>query len=403
MYLEVYDGITLNRVDVIKTYTFVQYTDYFNDVGTFSVKVPVTETSLRYLRIRGNMILFEKLGRKLIMGIIDYVHKQGIASATVEIKGYLLPVLLSYRVIMRTFRLNGSVFEIQRYLIGTHFIEPTDQRRKVNEMKLDSTFPASSAQVNYCKTGDDVLKAIIDLNDTYNYGFSLTPEIAKYDSQHDTPQNITGFIFEQHIPVDRSVGNAGGVDPVIFDMNLFNLEDIDYEIDCTKLKSIAIVAGEDKGENRKIVEVGDETLSDRNRIELYVDARDIQKEIAQEDQAQTGTIETDENGEQYIVLDDPPKEELSDEEYEEMLHERGLEKLRENLGFDTFNATVHADSNNTFVYGVDYNNGDTVTVYDRQIQAKIDIQIKGVTRSLTEQGEVTDLIFSDKNYKVTMM
>jgi len=403
MYLEVYDGITLNRVDVIKTYTFVQYTDYFNDVGTFSVKVPVTETSLKYLRIRGNMILFEKLGRKLIMGVIDYVHKQGIASATVEIKGYLLPVLLSYRVIMKTFRLSGSVFEIQRYLIGTHFIEPTDERRKMPEMKLDSTFPSTSANINYCKTGDDILTAIIDMNDSYNYGFSLTPEIAKYDSQTDTPQNITGFIFEQHIPVDRSVGNAGGVDPVVFDMNLFNLEDIDYEIDCTRLKSIAIVAGEDKGENRKIVEVGDATLSNRNRIELYVDARDIQKEITTDEQSQTGTIETDEDGNQYIVIDDPPKEQMTDEEYEEMLHQRGLEKLKDNLGFDTFNATVHADSNNTFVYGVDYVNGDTVTIYDRQINAKIDIQIKGVTRSLTEDGVVTDLIFSDKNYKVTML
>ncbi len=403
MLLEVYDGITLNRVDIIKTFTFVQYTDYFNDVGTFSVKVPVTETSLKYLRIRGNMILFEKLGRKLIMGIIDYVRKENIENATVEIKGYLLPTLLSYRVIYRTVRLTGKVFDIQRYLVQSNFITPTEEVRKMDEMKLDATYPSVSETVNFCETGEEILDVIKGLNEPYHYGFSLVPEIAKYDSEHDTPQSITGFIFEQHIPVDRSVGNASGVDPVIFDMQLFNVEDLSYEINCTGLKTIAVVAGEDSGENRKIVEVGDLTLSNRNRIELYVDARDVQSEVKEEDADETGTIEVDENDVPYVEPEEPPVTTISDEEYEEMLRERGLEKLREKLSSDSFEATVHTDTNNSFIYGENYVNGDIVTVYDRQIRAKVDIQISGVTRSLTENGLITDLIFSSTNYKVTMM
>lgn len=91
---------------------------------------------------------------------------------------------------------------------------------------------------------------------------------------------------------------------------------------------------------------------------------------------------------------------MTEEQYYQTLQERGMEKLKEASVVDNFEATVFTDTNNSFVYGRDYQLGDFVSVIDRQLNIRIDAQIKGVTRSLTETGEVTDLIFANNNFRV---
>jgi hypothetical protein len=86
----------------------------------------------------------------------------------------------------------------------------------------------------------------------------------------------------------------------------------------------------------------------------------------------------------------------TDEEYEQMLGERGLEKLEENVAQYAFEATVFTETNNSFVYGRDYKNGDYVTVIDRNLGMAVGVQITGVTKSLTETGEILDLIFGNQ-------
>lgn len=89
---------------------------------------------------------------------------------------------------------------------------------------------------------------------------------------------------------------------------------------------------------------------------------------------------------------------MTEEQYKQNLYERGLEKLKENSVTDNFEATVFTDTNNSFKFGEDYFNGDYVSVIDRQLNIRVDVQIKGFTRSLTETGEVTDLIFANENF-----
>lgn len=91
---------------------------------------------------------------------------------------------------------------------------------------------------------------------------------------------------------------------------------------------------------------------------------------------------------------------MTEEEYYEALQQRGMEKLKEASVVDNFEATVFTDTNNSFKYGRDYKNGDFVSIIDRQLGIRINAQIKGVTRSLTETGEVTDLIFANNNFEV---
>ena len=284
MLLEVYDKNTLNRVDIIRTYTFVQYTDYFNDVGTFSVKVPVSEKSLQYLLVEGNYILFEKLGDKLIMGIIKYFHKEGVETPTVEVKGYLLPHILTYRCFERTYQKTGRVFDIQRDFVTKFIINPDDLRRRIDMFLLSSEYDTNTEEINYCQTGSNLAESIREMNEPYRYGFGVVPVIAKYNPTTDRPQNLSGMVLEQYSPVDHRVGNTAGNDPVIFDTELNNVENIVYEIDATKAKTLAVVAGEDSGDDRKVVEVGDTDAVGLDRNELYVDARDVQMKEEEADE-----------------------------------------------------------------------------------------------------------------------
>lgn len=92
---------------------------------------------------------------------------------------------------------------------------------------------------------------------------------------------------------------------------------------------------------------------------------------------------------------------MTEEQYYQTLYERGLERLQQASVTDNFEASVFTDTNNSFKYGTDYQNGDIVSVIDRQLGIRIDAQIRGVTRSLTqERGEITDLIFSNSNFDV---
>lgn len=500
MLLEIYDKNTLDRVDIIRTYTFVQYTDYFNDIGTFQITVPITEKSLQYLMIAGNFILFEKLGDKFVMGIIKYFHSENISTPTVQIKGYLLKHLLSYRTFQKTFRLKDKVFEVQRHFVQNFFINSEDFRRRMNLMMVSDNYDHNTEEVNFCKTGSDCAEVIKEMNEPYHYGFDLVPAIAKYDPLTERNQNIMAIVFEQYVPVDRTVGNQSGNDPVIFDTELHNVENLMYELNSTKAKTVAIVAGEDKGEDRKTIEVGDTELTDMERIELYVDARDLQKQDAEEleyksfemfgdgtrqvvwnsasatslqnvqitkftingnisaesvgeqssnlsfclvpylggvaypdiaivnETIEAGSIvnfdfdiscNAEDNGLEYydsfalicvtdnnvkfmsgatLYVESVPAQShaTTDEEYAEMLTERGREKLKENSVEYDFEATVYTGTNNSFKYGVNYNNGDYVTVVNRNLGMAVKVQIVGVTKSLTEKGEILDLIFGNR-------
>lgn len=500
MLLEVYDKNTMDRVDIIHTFTFVQYTDYFNDVGTFSVTVPITEKSLPYLMTIGNFILFEKLGDKFIMGVIKYFHSENISTPTVEVKGYMLSHILSYRCFQKTMRVKDKIFDVQRKFVDEFFINADDFRRRISLLQLSDDYDHNTVEVNFCETGNDCADVIRDMNTPYRYGYALVPIIEKYNPSTGRNQNITGIVFEQYIPTDHTVGNPDDNDPVMFDTDLNNVENLMYEIDSTKAKTVAIVAGEDKGEDRKIVEVGDTELTDMDRIELYVDARDIQKQEADEinystsEMSGTGSAQvvwnsasvsslqnvqitkftingnvsaknsneevanfkfylipyvgnvaypqiilaeegveangvvnynfditvnaSDDNVDYYtsfvlycltarnvdyksggeLFVDSVPAQQhaTTDEEYAEMLSARGAEKLKGNMIDYDFEATVFTQTNNSFQYGIDYKNGDYVTVVNRNLGMAVKVQIVGVTKSLTERGEILDLLFGNR-------
>lgn len=362
MNLEIYDKTTLNRINIIRTFVIVQYTDYFNDIGTFLLKVPFTDKAKDDLMVHGNYIYFEE-GK---MGIIKYFKAEPYNSSILEVRGFLIKHILSYRSILSTKTYNGELFEIERQIVSDFFISNSDNRRNISLVTLDTNYPETES-TSFQNTGAKVSDILSGLNDDLKYGYDLVPVITDFDSEEQNA-NISAFKFKTKKYADKSINNIQGNDVVLFSSNLNNISTFSYENDESEYCNVAVVAGEGEGSERTIVETGATIASGIDRIELYVDARDLQSET------ESGTT-------------------LTEAQYQEVLKNRGKEKLGDNAKYENAEAEVILNGNNSFVFGIDFMLGDIVTLEDDTLGIMVDVQITGITRTLTQEGDFTEPIF----------
>lgn len=107
-------------------------------------------------------------------------------------------------------------------------------------------------------------------------------------------------------------------------------------------------------------------ISGLERREIYVDARDLQS-------------------------DTDPEKPMTLAEYVEALANRGREKLSDQQLVQSFSATVRT-LDPTYVYGVDFFLGDTITVTDERLGLSVSALVEGVERSIGKNGE--DLVLT---------
>ena len=369
MLLEIFYMKTMERVGMIKTCKFAQYQDVFCGIGTFSITVPISEESLRLLK-KGYLILFEEDK----MGIIRYRKKSTSSESDVEIKGFLLNKMLEWRSFLLTKSFKGTVTEIARTMVDYFFINNEDARRNMPYIALssDTQFAPEAPNSSIQATGKSVEYMLETVLNPLGYGFSLAPVVSKYGADGKLT-NISELSFRVHKPTDRSIDNPDGNNPVVFSLSMNNLSSSVYIEDDTEFCSIAIVAGEGEGTGRTIIEVGDTEASGFDRIELYVDARDLQS-VTEE------TV-------------------MTEEEYTEALTNRGYSYLQDHASYSSFDGTV-IDGASSYVYGESFFNGDYVSVIDEEFGLAAKVQISSVTKSLTESGEKLDITFGKERVTV---
>lgn len=362
MKLEVFDKYTRIRVGLIKTYNYVTYSDGLRSYGSFEIIIPTTEVSLPYLT-EGNYIWFEDK----IVGIIKgYKDDDEEDIAQVTIYGYLINFLMTYRSNLLTYKEYEKVGNVARNMFDSLFINPEDEKRTIGFLGLDVdthdtiVFPNKST---YQNTGDNFFEYISDIFEPIGLGMEILPvfETTLQGSK------ISEMNFKVITPNDRSIGNNESNDPVVFSFDLNNLLRLEYEEDCRQYKNISIVASEGEGEERKVIEVGDTESQGIDRIELYVDARDLQ-------------------------TDSDPEQPLTDEELEELMEERGNEKLSECVKLNTFDASINTQDT-PYIYGRDFYKGDYVSVIDKRLNKQFKIQITGITKTISNGVEHLDITF----------
>lgn len=300
-------------VGVMDYFISAIWTPRYYDVGDFELQIPASSEVFALIK---EDYYVTRLDDEMV-GIIEHPKLM-----TDEENGDFLLVrgrdakkILEHRIIWAQTNLSGTVEDCIRRLITENIISPTDPNRKIPDFILGE-HKGFTETMKMQVTGDNLLEIITKICQAYDYGFSVTL--------------VDGiFVFDLYKGIDRSLSQ--NVNPhVEFSPDLDNVVTVEYEVDLTNVKNVALVAGEGEGLDRKTVSVG--SASGMARRELYVDARDISTNEGEIDNAT----------------------------YLEMLAERGDENLAEHRETVIFAGQIEPAIN--YEYKKDYFLGDKIQI-----------------------------------------
>ena len=373
----------LRKIDLLKKYTFVQYTDKVRKVGTFKINARIVKDNLYLLdKKRQFFVLFDHR----LIGEVKKVTRDSDSEyeKVITIEGKLSLVLFENRVINGTLKFKGYTFEYVGQLVKSYITADKESNRYISidvnlgnekeQEELKSICNIVDKQVTGGYLWDEMENAL----EQDGLCISFTPKGTELVASSDV--GVEEWSLRVTRGVDRTKWNKEGNPPVVFSQSLSNIERTSYIVNSEDYKNVAYIAGEGEEEDRKWYEVyapdqvqtyaESESQNKKGwlRKELWIDARDVQSE--------------DEEGNA-----------LSESEYEEAIKQRANEKFAENQLSETYEATI-TEANKQYTYGVDYNKGDWVTVVDNELGIEVDVQITEVTKSVEGVREIVDLGFT---------
>lgn len=346
---------TFDAIGEINQFTSLMWPDKFNGHATFELWAPITQENKELIK-KGNILWCGGDNAAIIEIIQSDVNDKD--EKTYKVKGRTLEMLLTTRIVWGTYSCSNKYSSTAMYeIVNENCVNPVKAARKIPFLECAEDEQIGK-QITHQKTSGEVYEALTSLASDADIGFCVLfrPREKK-------------LIFKVIEGVDRSIMPASTFDanPVIFSTDLEDILKSSYYTNDQDVKSVALVAGEGEGSERKKVISGDDTSEGFLRRELYVDARDLQSEVFNED-GSTSSIPED--------------------EYEAMLNNRGDEKLSECVVTETFDATMRVAGNVQYVYGVDYNKGDKVIVQDTELGVQVIGKITEVSENFDDEYEL---------------
>lgn len=251
---------------------------------------------------------------------IDRVVCDDSTKGEVVISGKSLRAKSLKRIVYRIYHQTKKPEQIIYDHLNNEVINPSQASRKIQYLSIATPASLSTTNVDYQNSYGVVSDEVDNLCSTYDIGIRETA--TNLQNPHNKLEIIKG----------RDLS-----DIVEFNVDFDNLLSERYESSNFDEASMAWVFGEGDGSARLNVKLND-NLAGLEREEIYVDARDIQK------QTQDGS------GKDIT---------LTDAQYKAALTSRGLEKLAEQVEVLTLNGDIDLESD-LFVYGKDYQIGDRV-------------------------------------------
>lgn len=371
----------LKRIDVLRRYSFAQYTEKFRDVGTFEIHIPMSD-DIVYLfdETEQYYFLFDTKYRKVdkkILGVLDKISKASSDSNDydneITLTGRMSQFIFKQRIVNGTVTFKGYSFLYLQELMKKNISGVgKDDARYLN--LIYGYFPTppliyqKTSKISKQVTGGYLWDAFEEVLEQDKIGILMFPYLVQ-DSEVSNIQYIETILS---IGSDRRIGNKDGNVEVVFSQDVSNLARTSYERNTEQYMNHCYIAGEGEQENRKWYNYdinNDVKLSNKsgfNRRELWIDARDIQSE--QDDKT------------------------LTESEYEALIKQRVAQNAVENTEQKSYEATV-AEQTKQYKFGVDYDLGDWCTVLDTEYGLMVDVQILEVTHTIQNIQEVIDITF----------
>jgi len=303
------------KIALIDAYESLLWTDRYNKPGEFEIYTPVADFALQY-PVTDNYLQIKESGHTMI--VEDTTIESNVDTGNhIKIVGRSLESILDRRIVWTQTDISGNLQDGIKRLITENIINPSIAARKIPnfifEESTDAAITSLTMENQY--TGDDLLKIVQNLCELNEIGFQIT---LNDDNQ---------FVFKLYKGTDRSYRQET-LPFVVFKPSFENIINSNYSENHSAAKTITLVAGEGEGTSRKTRTVG--TGEGLLRKELYTDARDIQSS------------------------------EMSADDYNAKLDQRGEENLKANKIKKTFDG--ECETTRMYVYGRDFFMGDCVQV-----------------------------------------
>lgn len=349
------DSGTFDSLGEINKFTSLMWPDKFNGYSTFELNVPLTPEN-RSLIKKGNILWCGGENACIIEIIQSNMDENG--QKTYKVRGRSLEMLLTTRIVWGTYNCVNKYSSTAMYeIVNENCVNPSNSARKIPFLECAEDEKLGKI-TSFQKTGGEVYTALQSIAADVDLGFDIIfkPREKK-------------LLFKVTEGVDRSTASVSddGSKLVIFSTDLDDILSSSYYTNNQDVKTLAYVAGEGQGAERKHFTSGDNASSGFLRRELYVDARDLRTEILSED----NTVIT-----------------ITDDEYIELLNERGNEKLAERIEVETFEAKMRVIGEIQYVYGVDYFKGDKVIIQDTELGIQVIAKVTEVSQNYDDEYEL---------------
>lgn len=349
------DDGTFESIGEINKYTSLMWPDKFNGCAAFELNAPVTLENKNLIK-QGNIIWCGGDNACIIEIIQSDTDENG--QKTYKVKGRTLEMLLTTRIIWGTYNCVSKHSSTAMYeIVDKQCVNPSDSYRKIPFLECAKDELLGKV-ISFQKTGGEVFDALEGIAADAELGFDVLfrPREKK-------------LIFKVTEGIDRTIllASSDASNLVIFSTDLEDILSSSYYTNNQDIKTLAYVAGEGEGVERKHIISGNSASKGLLRREMYVDARDLQSEVFNED----GSIT-----------------QINDDDYRDMLNDRGTEKLAECIAAESFEAKMRVVGDVQYTYGIDYFKGDKVLIQDTELGIQIVGRVTEVSENYDDEYEL---------------
>lgn len=320
-------------VDIVSHFEQILWTKKLRDVGGCVITLAADKDLLNELLTEVKYISRDDDDMVCEIEKISLNVDKETGKKTINVTGLAVSNILNRRIVWEQTNLTMMTAEkCIRRLVLDSIVAPTNTDRLISYFKL-GTIMDYVEDITKQVTYDNVLTTVKDICNKCNYGFKVVMDADK------------NFVFQLFRGLNCSKNQTAN-DHIVFSTYYSNLNSLDWEIDYTNFKNVALVGGEGEGKARKTKEVG--TATGINRYEMFVDAKSSSSE--------DGTITN----------------------YDDVLQESGAEAIANQQVKQTLNCSIDI---NSYVYKEDYDLGYKVTVEDTDFGVTFDATIVEVVET----------------------
>lgn len=289
---------------------------------------------------------------------------------TYYVYGYTAEFLLEKRVVKGVYEaLQKDPVSIMHEVVSLNCINPSDSKRKYPflEASEDELF---GQLIDYQVTGNTVSYVLSEICDSTGLGYGIT---------FDARNKALKFGVKQG--VDRSI-NQSEVEPVVLSTDLEDIISSSYYYDSQDDRNVAVVNGKFSMTLVKKVlviengEVVEKEISVNKEYNMIVDSGDVERAgFERAEIFESGEDITIDVEEAISAEEESKYENIYTSQLSSLLKQRGIDSLADWKVIENFDADIRVSGNHQYVFGVDYDIGDVITVIDERLKVITSAQV----------------------------